>query len=69
MHLKDKVAIITGSGRGIGRGGAMFLAENGAKVLINDPGSAADGSGEDSAPAQKTADDNLIILLNFFVIK
>ena len=28
-----------------------------AKVLINDPGSAADGSGEDSAPAQKTADD------------
>ena len=35
----------------------MFLAENGAKVLINDPGSAADGSGEDSAPAQKTADD------------
>lgn len=57
MHLKDKVAIITGSGRGIGRGIAMFLAENGAKVLINDPGSAADGSGEDSAPAQKTADD------------
>ncbi len=57
MHLNDKVAIITGSGRGIGRGVAMFLAENGAKVIINDPGSAADGSGEDNAPAQKTADD------------
>ena len=34
--LDDKVAIVTGSARGIGRATAELLSENGAKVLIND---------------------------------
>ena len=32
--LKDKVAIVTGAGRGIGREHALMLAENGAKVIV-----------------------------------
>ena len=34
--LDDKVAIVTGSARGIGRATAELLAEHGAKVLVND---------------------------------
>ena len=45
--LKDKVAIITGAGRGIGKETALFLAKEGAKVLVNDLGANPDGSGED----------------------
>ena len=44
-YLKDKVAIVTGSGRGIGRAHAMALAAEGAKVVVNDPGVERNGSG------------------------
>jgi len=46
-----KVAIVTGAGRGIGRAIALLMAEEGAKVLVNDVGAALDGSGGDTGPA------------------
>ena len=53
--LKDKVAIVTGSGRGIGRGVAMLMASEGAKVVVVDPGVNVDGSGLDRSPADQVA--------------
>jgi len=51
--LQDKVAIITGAGRGIGRGIALMMAEEGAKVVVNDPGVGPDGVGTDAGPADQ----------------
>ena len=44
--MEDKVVIVTGAGRGIGRGIAILMAEQGAKVVVNDLGGGADGEGE-----------------------
>ena len=55
--LEDKVAIVTGSGRGIGKGVAQLMAKEGAKVLIVDPGVNVDGSGFDQSFAQQVADE------------
>jgi NAD(P)-dependent dehydrogenase (short-subunit alcohol dehydrogenase family) len=52
-----KVAIVTGAARGVGRGHAMFLASEGAKVVVNDLGSEWDGTGKDNRPAQQTVDE------------
>jgi len=49
--LDGKVAIITGAGGGIGRAEAMLFAAQGARVLVNDVGSARDGSGSDASAA------------------
>jgi len=55
--VEGKVAVVTGAGRGIGRAIALLLAQEGAKVLVNDVGAALDGSGHDTGPAQQVADD------------
>ena len=51
--LEGKVAVVTGSGRGIGRAIALAMAHNGAKVVVNDVGAAVTGEGRDETPAQE----------------
>ncbi len=55
--LNGKVAVITGSGRGIGRGVAMKMAAEGASVVVVDPGVNVDGSGADTSVAQQVVDE------------
>ena len=55
--LQDRVAIITGGGRGIGREHALLFASLGAKVVVNDLGGAIDGSGADTSAAQAVVDE------------
>lgn len=55
--LDGKVIIVTGAGRGIGREIALLAAREGAKVVVNDPGVAADGSGTDASPAEQVVEE------------
>jgi NAD(P)-dependent dehydrogenase (short-subunit alcohol dehydrogenase family) len=50
-RLRDRVAIVTGAGRGVGRAVAILMASEGAKVVVADNGSTVDGSGRTSEPA------------------
>ena len=54
--VAGKTAIVTGAGRGIGRGIAMLLAKEGARVVVCDIGASLQGEGRDTGPAQETVD-------------
>src|ERR1700733_3580113 len=56
--LDGKVAIVTGAGRGIGREEALLLADEGAKVIVNDVGGALTGTAADEHPA----DDGVAVI-------
>lgn len=51
----NRTAVVTGAGRGLGRGYALELARRGARVVVNDPGGAVDGGGESARAADEVA--------------
>src|SRR3970040_229962 len=55
--LRGRNAVVTGAGRGIGRAVAILLAQEGANVVVNDPGVSVDGTGHDDGPAEQVANE------------
>ncbi|MDO8612900.1 MAG: SDR family oxidoreductase [Dehalococcoidia bacterium] len=56
-RLEGRNAVVTGAGRGIGHAVALALANEGASVVVNDPGVNVDGSGHDAGPADQVAEE------------
>ncbi|HSR15898.1 MAG TPA: SDR family NAD(P)-dependent oxidoreductase [Gemmatimonadales bacterium] len=57
IDFQDRVAIVTGAGRGLGAHHARLLATRGAAVVVNDPGSSVDGTGGARRPADEVAEE------------